>query len=203
MAENERVANCRKACISAGVNTITSFEDGTAESILCTEMYELVVESEITLHRWKFAKQTLNLKLSLLVGVPDTQFNTAYKLPNGVLSVDTVTVNDRPIEYGRYQNEIHTNDSADDDVIVEYRVRADETLWNPYFTLLVVYRMATLLSFSISRKVDIAQVMKELADQHWKLAKTENSQSQSNQRLRLGKLKRARGGRIDKFWRDR
>jgi len=203
MAEKQRISNANKACLGAGVNKIDSFSDGSTEAIFCDEWYELLTEAELSLYKWRFATKTENLLNSLLAGVPNTRYNTAYKIPNDVLSIDTVLVNDVPIDYDRHQDEIHTNDTRTDDVIIKYRYRADETLWNPYFKLLIIYRLATMLAFSIARKTDVAASMKELADEHWRRSKTEDAQAQTNQKVNIGRLKRNRGGRISKFWRDR
>ena len=203
MAEADRIDNANKACLGAGVNTIISFTQGTSEAIFCDEWYELITRSELSLYKWRFATKTIDLTTSLLAGEPDTRFNTRYQLPNDVLSVDTILVGDAPIEYDRYQDQIHTNDTSGDTVVIKYRFRADETLWSPYFTLLVVYRLATMLSFSIARKDDIAASMKGLADEHWRRAKTEDAQAQTNQKVNLRKIVRARGGSLDKFWRRR
>jgi len=203
MAQNERIEVSRLACFGAGVDPIDSFDDGTTQSEFLKAWYELTAEAELSLYKWRFATKTFDLKLSLLADPPDTRYNTAYQAPNGILSVDTVMVGKIPIDYDRHQDQIHTNDSADDDVIIQYRFRADETLWNPYFTLLIVYRLATMLSFSVTRKVDVASAMKTLADEHWKKSKTEDAQAQTNRKLNLRRLVRARGGRIDKFWRNR
>lgn len=202
MAEADRIENANKACLGAGVNTIISFTEGTAEAIFCNEWYELIVESELSLYKWRFATQVADLG-SPLAGSPDTRFNVAHQAPNGVLSVDTVMVNDDPIEYDRYQDQIHTNDTADDTVIIKYRFRADESYWSPYFRQLIIYRLATMLSFSIARKDDVAASMKALADEHWRRAKTEDAQAQTNQKVNLRKIVRARGGSLDKFWRKR
>jgi len=136
MAEADRIANSNKACLGAGVNTITSFSQGITESIFCNEWYELIARSELSIYKWRFATKTVDISASLLAGVPTTRFNTAYQIPNDVLSVDTVMVTDgsdngRPIEYDRYQDQIHTNDTSNDTVIIKYRFRADESLWNP------------------------------------------------------------------------
>jgi hypothetical protein len=201
--EADRIENANKACLAAGVNPIISFTEGTAESIFCAEWYETIVESELSLYKWRFATKTKDLTTSLISGAPDTVYNTAYQIANDVLSVDTVLVGEFPITYDRYQDQIHTNDTQNDTVVMKYRYRADESLWNPYFTLLVVYRLATMLSFSISRKVDIAASMKALADEHWRRAKTEDAQAQTNQKVNLRKIVNARGGSLDKFWRRR
>ena len=202
MAEADRIANSNKACLGAGVNTIISFTEGSAEAIFCNEWYELITESELSIYKWRFATKTADLG-SPLSAVPDTKYNTAYQIPNDVLSVDTVLVGETPIEYDRYQDEIHTYDTSGDTVVLKYRYRADESAWNPYFTLVVVYRLATMLSFSIARKEDVAASMKGLADEHWRRAKTEDAQAQTNQKVNLSKIVRARGGSLDKFWRRR
>lgn len=209
MAEADRIDNSNKACLGAGVNPITSFSQGTAEAIFCNEWYELIVLSELSLYKWRFATKTFDLTPNILVGVPDTRFNVAYQIPNDVLSVDTVLVPDgsrdraKPITYDRFQDQIHTFDTQDETVILKYRFRADESLWNPYFRQLVIYRLATMLSFSIARKEDIAGSMKLLADEHWRKAKTEDAQAQTNQKVNLRRIVRGRGGSLDKFWRNR
>ena len=203
MAEAERISNANKACLGAGVNTIISFSEKKAESVFCNEWYETIVRSELSLYKWRFATKTFDLTPNLLVDPPDTKHNTAYQMPTDVLSVDTVLIGETPITYDRVQNEIHTSDTGSDTVILKYRFRADEALWNPYFTLVVIYRLATMLSFSIARKDDIAASMKGLADEHWRRAKTEDAQAQTNQRVNLSKIVRARGSTLDKFWRRR
>lgn len=202
MAEKDRIALANKACLGAGVNVITSFTQGITESIFCNEWYETIVESELSLYKWRFATKTADLGSALNV-VPDTRYNVAYQIPGDVLSVDTVLVDDKPIDYDRYQDQIHTKDTSGDTVIIKYRYRADELKWNPYFKLLVIYRLATMLAFSIARKEDVAASMKGLADEHWRRAKTEDAQAQTNQKVNLSRLKRSRGGRLNKFWRDR
>lgn len=201
MAEAERIENANKACLGAGVNTIASFSDGSAESIFIDEWYELLVESELSLYPWRFATKTAVLQE--LNAAPDTAYNVAHQLPNDVVAVDTVLVNDKPIDYDRYQDQIHSNNTSGDTLILKYRFRCDERYWNPYFRLLVIYRLATMLSFSISRKDEIAASMKGLADEHWRRAKTMDAQSQTNQKANLQKITRSRGGKLDKFWRDR
>ena len=112
-------------------------------------------------------------------------------------------MNGSPINYDRQKNEIHTYSSTDDDVILQYRFRADEAYWNPYFELLIIYRLATMLSFSIARKDDVAASMKALADEHWRRAKSEDAQAQTNRKVNLSRLSTRRNGRLDKFWRNR
>ena len=48
----------------------------------------------------------------------------------------------------------------------------------------------------------MAATMNDIADGHYKKAKLENTRSQTNQKLKLNKISRARSGRLDKFWRQ-
>lgn len=201
MAEKERVENCQKACLAAGVNTITSLDQGSAEARFCKEWYEEIVEAELSLYKWRHS--TKSVEMNLLNVTPDSKFNNAWQLPNDVLSIDTVMVGGSPIEYDRHGDQIHTEDRSNDTVVVQYRFRSDESVWSPYFRLLVIYRLATMLSFSIARRDDVAASMKGLADEHWRRAKTEDAQSKTNQKANLSRLRRARGGALDKFWRNR
>lgn len=206
MAEQDRIDNCNKACLGAGVNTITSLQQGSAEAIFCKEWYELLVEAELSLYKWKFATRSLDITSNRLSedAMPEgARWNNAYQMPPDFVSVDTVLVNDKPIEYDRQGLMILTKDTQNDNIIIVYRYRADESTWYPYFKLLVIYRLATMLSFSIARKDDIAASMKGLADEHWRKSKTEDAQGQTNKKVNLSKLTRARGGKLNKFWRDR
>ena len=203
MATAEAIALCNKACLAAGVNKITTFSDGTAESDFCDQWYEAIVKAELSLYKWRFATTTFDLTPNLLVDAPDTAWNTAYQAPTGIMSVDTVLVGEVPIKYDRHQDEIHTNDTGEDTVILKYRYRADETLWNPYFELLIVYRLAAMLSFSLARRADVGAEMEDQADKLWRKAKTEDAQAQTNQKVNLRRMVRARGGSLDKFWRRR
>ena len=205
MAEKERLEVARSACVAVGVDTIDSLDEGSAASKLLTEFYELITESELSIHKWRFCTEYFDLANSQLADAPNSRYNVAYLLPTDpkVLSVDTVLQADRPINYDRSQNEIHTNDTSGQSLIVQFRFRADETLWNPYFKLLIVYRLATLVAFSVARKADIANTMKDLADEHFARAKAENSQAQSNKKVSLRRIVRNRGGTFNKFWRDR
>jgi hypothetical protein len=199
----EKLAVAGLACLSVGIDKITAFNDGTAAAKFLSEAYEPILESELSLYKWRFATAMYNLKPNLIAESPLSRWNNAYQLPTGVVAVDTVLINDQPIEYERQGQTILTNDTEADDVILQYRFRANETQWYPYFRQLMVHRLATGLAFSVTRQTSVAEKMNDIANDHFKRAKTMDAQSQSNQKLRSGALKRGRGGAITKFWRNR
>lgn len=196
-SEKDKLDICRLACVTVGVDRVTSFSEDSAQAIYLGESYEPLVQSELSLHPWRFATGYFNLRNSLLADAPLSRYNCAYRYPTTlpVLSVDTVLVQDEPIEFERRGFEIHTNDTADDDVILQYRYRADETEWLPYFRQLIAYRLAAGLAFSVMRNTSLADSMNSFADDHFTRAKTENSKSQTQPKFKLTKLSSARFGR--------
>jgi hypothetical protein len=202
--ENEKLSIAGLACLLSGIPKIQSWDEGTAQAKVLSEAYEPLVKSELSLYKWRFATTYFNLKPNLTSNVPLSRHNNAYRLPSdpAVMSVDTVLVSDLPIDYERRGWEIHTTDTSDDDVILQYRFRADETEWYPFFRQLVVYRLATVAAFSVARNASIAKEMRELGNEHYKQAKLESAQAQSNQKLNQTRLVRGRRG-YNKFWRNR
>jgi len=67
----------------------------------------------------------------------------------------------------------------------------------------MVYRLATLAAFSVARNSKIADSMTEIGNDHFKRAKVEDSQAQTNKRLDLSRQARWRSGGVNKFWRQR
>ena len=201
MAEKDRIAIARKACLLAGVTPITSFSGARAEEIFCAEMYEELVESELSLYKWRFATDAV--LIDPLAASPVDQFDSAHQLPDAVLYVDTVLEADEPIIYERQGRLILSNGYSETQLVCRYRYRADETSWPPYFRLLIISRLAAALSYSIARRSEVAVSMNEAGDLHWRRAKTADAQGQTNKRLKLTGLKNRRRGGVDKFWRNR
>ena len=201
MAEKDRIAISRKACVYAGVRPINSLEDSSAEGVFCNEMYAEIVRGELSIYSWKFA--TKYEELNELAEIPEIGYNTAHQAPNDVIHVDTVFNNDKPIDYDLQRDKVYSNNNAGAVLIMKYRFRADETIWVPYFRLLVIHRLAAGLAFSIARRVEIADSMNQEAEKWFMRAKTKDTQSATNKKVNLSRLKVGRRGTLNKFWRDR
>lgn len=188
----------------AGTNVIESLDEDSSEARMLSKVYEKLVESELSLFPWRFATRLADLGSPLAAAPEYTRFNTAHQMPTDAIAVDTVLDPEYPINYERVGREIHSNDTSNDTLVLKYRFRADESVWNPYFRQLIVYRLATLLAWGIARKQDIAADMKSEADMHWRRSKTADSQAQTNQKLGISRLRKGRsGGRLERFWRNR
>lgn len=164
-----------------GGSPITSFTDGSVESDVCDAMYEDVARASLTNSRWRFA--TDQAVLNRLSAKPTGRWDTAYQLPANTLSVIALTVNDYPIGFDTYGDNVYANTTATDQVIADFTFRADEAYWPSYFTVAVEYAMAAVLAISVARDASLAQMMEQKAAMSMAQARNRDSQSQTTKRL--------------------
>ena len=89
-----------------GSNPISSFDDGTTEALVTNNIYEEIIESCLSRHRWRFA--TEQQQLSLLANAPTGRYEYAYQIPTSpqCLQIISITENDINIQYARYGDKI-------------------------------------------------------------------------------------------------
>ena len=126
---NTPIKICSRASLLIGGEPISSFTDGTSESIVCDAMYEDIARAALTNSRWRFA--TNQVVLNRLFSAPTGRFDAAYQLPGDMLMLNAVTVNDFPIVYDLYGDKVYTNAATTDVLIADYIYRADEGDWPP------------------------------------------------------------------------
>lgn len=178
---NTAIKVCSRASILMGGSPINSFTDGTAESDVCDAMYEDIAASSLTNCRWGFA--TDQAVLNRLLNVPAGRWDSAYQLPSGTLTVNTVTVNDYPINFDTYGSKIFCNTSESSQLVADYIFRATENNWPSYFTVAVEYAMAAVLAVSVARDASLAQMMDQKAAVFMAQARNRDSQRQTTKRL--------------------
>lgn len=186
---------CQQALIMIGAQPINSFADQSTESTACNALYEDTVRDELARYPWRFA--TGQEQLSRLTDAPSAVWDAAYTLPGTCLRPDTVYVNSRPVDFDRYQNKIFCNATTSDAVYLEGVYRVPEATWPPYFTMLMVLRLASALAHSIAGQVETADYLDRRAVRHAAAARAQDAQSRTTQRLELGRLTdgRFRGAR--------
>lgn len=178
---NSAVDICARALILIGADPITSFDDGTTESLVSVNMYEDLARASLVNARWRFA--TNQAVLNRLTAAPTGRYDYAYQQATGTLMVHAVTVNDLPIEYQIYGDKIYANTSASDVVIADYTYRANEEDWPSYFTIAVEYALATLFATSIARDANLASLMKQAANEAMAKARSLDAQQQTTRKL--------------------
>ena len=164
-----------------GGEPISSFEDGTSESIVCEAMYEDLARASLTNFRWRFA--TNQRVLNRLSEDPTGRFDSAYQIPATALTISAVTVNEQPIRFDTYGDKIFCNASETETVIADYIYRADEADWAPYFTVAVEYAVAAMLATSVARDPTLSQMMEQKAEMMMIRARRLDSQRQTTRKL--------------------
>ena len=191
MAQTSKVDIAQQAMVLVGLRPLTSFDDKTDEALSANLLYESVIKDCLTQHPWNFA--TGQKTLNRLADTPIDTWDAAYQLPTDVepLIIQTITVTDNPISYDRYEDKIYTLDSQateNDTVVATYQFRVIEADWPPYFLMYVVYTLASTFALSVIRKGDLAGTLAQLAEQHFKRAKTRDSQAVTAPKLKLNRF---------------
>lgn len=178
---NSSIDICARALILIGAEPITSFDDGTTEALVAVNMYEDIARSNLCHTRWRFA--TEQSSLNKLTDVPTGRYDVAYQLPNNLLMLHAVTVNDMPIEYQVYGNKVFTNFNTTTEFVADYTYRADEVDWPSYFTIAVEYAMAAVFAGSVARDPNLIGMMEEKHEIAMRRAKSLDSQQQTTRKL--------------------
>lgn len=190
MAIRTKVSVASRALTMIGADPITSLSDGTAEAIAATQHYDSTVETEFSLYPWSFAKN--QAALNLLVDTPASTWEYAWQLPNELINVVRVEVNDNTIPFERFGSKIFCNEDAD--VVATYVFRATETSWPPYFEDLIVHRLGAIFATAIAERPKLAEGLLFETQNMRMMARNMDSASQTTSRLPVGKLRRSRLG---------
>ena len=178
---NSPVDIASRALILIGAEPITSFGDGTTESLITSNLYEDIAQTALVNARWRFA--TNQSVLNLLTDAPTGRYDKAYQLPTDTLMVHAVTINDNVVDYQIYGDKIYADTTDNDIVIADYSYRASEVDWPSYFSLAVEYALAVPLSFSLARDANLASLMQQQATALMAKARSIDSQQQTSRKL--------------------
>ena len=173
-----------RALIMIGANPISSFTDGSTDSLVTNNIYEEIVESTLTRHKWRFA--TGQKQLSLLAASPTGRYEYAYQIPASpqCLHIIAVTSNDFSIAYSRYEDKIYLDGyGSSSTLIMDYIFRQDESLFPPYFRLALEYKLASIFAGSIARDAPMVKEFDELSERQLLIAKNIDSQETTSKKL--------------------
>jgi hypothetical protein len=179
-----KVDICARALIMIGAQPISSFDDGSTEALVASNIYENITQSILCRHRWRFS--TEQQQLSLLAAAPTGRYEYAYQLPTSpdLLQLNTITVADVPIEYARYGDKIFVNGyDSQSALIADYIFRQDESEFPAYFKLGLEYTLASIFAGSVARDAAMIQQFSTLAERQILIAKNTDSQEVTNKKL--------------------
>jgi len=173
-----------RGLIMIGAQPISSFTDDSTEALVTNNIYEEIVESSLTRHRWRFS--TGQKQLSLLTDTPVGRWTYAYQIPTDplVLQIIAVTVNDYNINYNRYEDKIYVDDHGSSSTLVmDYIFRQDESKFPPYFRLALEFQLASIYAGAIARDTAMIKEFSERAERQYLIAKNIDSQETTTNKL--------------------
>lgn len=180
-AANSDIDIAARALVLIGASPITSFSSSSTEALVASNVYEDVVRTALCASRWRFA--TNQAVLNALTAAPTGRFDTAHQLPNDLLMLHAITVNDLVLEYNVYGDKIYSNATTNEVVVADYTYRAGEQDFPSYFTLAVEYALAAAFALAIARDEQLATMFEKKAAQLMQQAKTLDSQQQTTRKL--------------------
>lgn len=124
------------ALILIGDEPINSLTGNSRAQKVGNNLYDNIVQNELTKHRWGFARR--KAQLSLLVDVPiDNDWANIYQLPSDLL----VFIKLNPhTNFQRYGSKIYTNYSGT--LHCDYIKNVSEANWPVYFSKMIEYALA-------------------------------------------------------------
>ena len=133
--------------------------------LLRTQFLKMLVEDCFAAHNWNFATGQQKLArlaaVLLIFGMLPMLCLQIPKSSRLILLLSMILLSS--MIFIRY---IYINAGTNDDVVLNYIFRVDAQYWPPAFALWVIYRMASVLALSVTRKADVANSYVTLAEQH-------------------------------------
>jgi hypothetical protein len=182
---------CSSALIKLGADSISSFEDGTAEARVASRLYPLVRDAMLAAHPWSFA--TKQATLARLAAAPVADFAHAYQLPVDFLRALSAgdAARGRGLVYQIINRQLHTGAES---VILSYVFRPSEGDFPAYFASALVTRLAAEFCLPLTEDTSRAERFTRLAEAELKLAKLVDSQQDTPPRVEDYTLIEARLG---------
>lgn len=131
------------ALILIGDNPINSLTGNSRAQQVANNLYDNVVQNELSKHRWGFARR--KAQLSLLVDTPiDDEWRSIYQLPTDMIALIKLRPN---VDYQILGDKVYTNLSQA--LYCDYIRNVAESEWPVYFSKMIEYALARDFASSI------------------------------------------------------
>ena len=173
------------ALMLVGASPVSSFSaSGTASQKALNLIYDSTLDNWLEIYNWHFATKTT--LMSRIGTAPNTIWSAAYTAPTGMKSLQNVVSGSvgTPILYDRFENEIHCNAGAAEEVYAVHTYEPSVSEWPGFFVKIMEYALAQQLSISLVAKLDMAKVYGDMLDYQYRTAKATDSKQQTTKKLR-------------------
>jgi hypothetical protein len=181
-------AICSQAMVMCGGQPFQSLAETSTEAVVAASLYPEQRDWLFGAYRWRFAA-TMQ-QLTRLAAVPVARYSAAYQLPSDCLHVTAVLVNDEPVEFDRFDDEILCDAGESDAVILDYTRRVAISHWPPYFTSALTALLASVFAVPIAEDTTKAQFYEARFQRLYALARGQDAQGRTAKRFPLGRFAR-------------
>jgi len=162
------VSICNMALARIGISTfISSMTEASNEARVCSLFYEEARDFVLRDRPWNFAKKRVVLADA---GAPPAEWGFKYTYPSDCLKTRYIVPaglrnprNDQRVQFEvaneNGQRVIYTNQEAAE-LVYTYRV-TDPTLFDPMFSSVLAYRVASEVAMPLSAKPDLAKAARD------------------------------------------
>ncbi len=167
---------CSRALLKVGANSISSFEDGTAEAEIAASLYPTVRDSLLSAHPWNFA--TTQQRLTMLATPPIADFQSAFQLPADCIRVLSAGTDGRGagLVYKIAQRQLRTDAS---DVVLTYIFRPLETDFPPFFDMTLIANLAAEFCIPLTDSTARWEALREAAEHEARRARLIDAQEET------------------------
>jgi|2_EtaG_2_1085320.scaffolds.fasta_scaffold02225_6 hypothetical protein len=167
------------ASVLVGGAVITSFEDGSTESVVAGTLYEDTRDDLLSTKPWAFNTK-ISTMLSKHVSAPDDKWEIAYQLPSDIINLISVNKDD-VLDYDVQETFLVTN--FDGEVYAEYQFSVSEDKFPSYFTTYLQMVLASKFAIPIADDPAKTTALSKEADRLGKLARNADARQKTNQRI--------------------
>lgn len=180
-----KIGLCSRALLKIGANTISSFEDGTAEAAVAHNLFPGVCDSLLSSYPWSFA--TAQVRLPRLTGEPLADFSYAYQLPVDFLRALSVGTGGRGrgITYRIQEKRLHCDLQ---EVVLTHIFRPEPTEFPPYFTQCLIIHLAAEFCLPLTESSSRAEALLRIGEKELMKARNIDAQQQTPQQIDLNGL---------------
>jgi len=158
------------ALILIGDLPITSLTGNSRAQVVANNLYDNVVQNELTKYRWGFARKKAQLgkDATAIVG---TEWNAKYILPSDLLTLIKLNPNQ---PYQVIEDRVYLNHSGD--LYCDYIANVSEANFPVYFSKLIEYALAKDFAMSIRDNATTKQIMAMEYENQSRMARYTDSQ---------------------------
>ena len=171
---------CSRALIRIGAAPVTSFDDGTAQGEIAGALYPQIRDALLSFYGWRFARGQVSLPQ--LADAPAADFSHAFGLPNDFLRALSAGTGGRGrgLEFRLLAGTLQTNA---EDVLLTYIFRPAESEFPPYFSSVLIARLAAEFCIPVTENTSRAQMLYNLADSEFSRARQIDAQQDTPGRI--------------------